>query len=105
MLKAPENAGIIVTESYAMVPTAAVSGFYFSHPEADYFAVGKMARIRWKIMRSAKAGHWRKQKNGWRRFWHMKDMDKTLDLQSSGSNQGGSLKAKSLSALPSLSPG
>ena len=44
LLKAPENAGIIVTESYAMVPTAAVSGFYFSHPEADYFAVGKIGR-------------------------------------------------------------
>lgn len=44
LLKAPENAGIIVTESYAMVPTAAVSGFYFSHPEADYFAVGKINR-------------------------------------------------------------
>ncbi|MDQ3186679.1 MAG: methionine synthase [Pseudomonadota bacterium] len=42
LLKAPENAGIIVTESYAMMPTAAVSGFYFSHPEADYFAVGKI---------------------------------------------------------------
>ncbi len=44
LLKAPENSGIIVTESYAMVPTAAVSGFYFSHPEADYFAVGKIGR-------------------------------------------------------------
>ncbi|SET64002.1 methionine synthase (B12-dependent) [Nitrosospira multiformis] len=44
MLKAPENAGIIVTESFAMVPTAAVSGFYFSHPEARYFAVGKIAK-------------------------------------------------------------
>jgi 5-methyltetrahydrofolate--homocysteine methyltransferase len=44
LLKAPENAGIIVTESYAMVPTAAVSGFYFSHPEADYFAVGKIGK-------------------------------------------------------------
>ena len=44
LLKAPENANIIVTESYAMVPTAAVSGFYFSHPEADYFAVGKINR-------------------------------------------------------------
>ncbi len=42
LLKAPENAGIIITESYAMIPTAAVSGFYFSHPEADYFAVGKI---------------------------------------------------------------
>jgi 5-methyltetrahydrofolate--homocysteine methyltransferase len=44
MLKAPENSGIIVTESYAMIPTAAVSGFYFSHPEADYFAVGKIGK-------------------------------------------------------------
>jgi 5-methyltetrahydrofolate--homocysteine methyltransferase len=44
MLKAPENAGIIITESYAMVPTAAVSGFYFSHPEADYFAIGKIGK-------------------------------------------------------------
>ncbi len=42
LLKAPENAGIIITESYAMIPTAAVSGFYFSHPEANYFAVGKI---------------------------------------------------------------
>jgi 5-methyltetrahydrofolate--homocysteine methyltransferase len=44
LIKAPENAGIIITESYAMVPTAAVSGFYFSHPEADYFAVGKIGK-------------------------------------------------------------
>ncbi|MBA4143476.1 MAG: methionine synthase [Nitrosospira sp.] len=44
LLKAPENAGIIITESYAMVPTAAVSGFYFSHPDADYFAVGKIGK-------------------------------------------------------------
>jgi len=44
LLRAPENAGIVVTESYAMIPTAAVSGFYFSHPEAKYFAVGKVDR-------------------------------------------------------------
>lgn len=44
LLKAPENAGIIVTESYAMVPTAAVSGFYFSHPKSSYFAVGKVGK-------------------------------------------------------------
>ena len=41
LLKAPE-VGIILTESYAMLPTAAVSGFYFSHPESAYFAVGKV---------------------------------------------------------------
>ncbi len=36
--------GITLTESYAMWPPAAVSGFYFSHPEAQYFAVGKIDR-------------------------------------------------------------
>ena len=33
-----------LTESFAMVPGAAVSGFYFSHPEARYFGTGKIAR-------------------------------------------------------------
>jgi len=41
----PERAiGIRLTESYAMFPTAAVSGFYFSHPKAHYFGVGKIDR-------------------------------------------------------------
>jgi len=44
LLKAPVNAGITLTESYAMLPTAAVSGFYFAHPEAKYFAVGKIGK-------------------------------------------------------------
>ena len=39
-----ENAGIHLTESFAMLPTAAVSGFYFSHPESDYFGIGKIGR-------------------------------------------------------------
>ncbi|RMG28327.1 MAG: methionine synthase, partial [Gammaproteobacteria bacterium] len=38
------NAGISLTESFAMVPTAAVSGWYFSHPQSRYFAVGKINR-------------------------------------------------------------
>jgi 5-methyltetrahydrofolate--homocysteine methyltransferase len=42
ILKAPEHSGITLTESYAMYPTAAVSGFYFSHPDSQYFAVGKI---------------------------------------------------------------
>ena len=33
-----------LTESYAMFPTAAVSGFYFSHPDSKYFSVGMIAR-------------------------------------------------------------
>ena len=36
------NAGIRLTETFAMYPTAAVSGWYFSHPEARYFEVGKI---------------------------------------------------------------
>jgi 5-methyltetrahydrofolate--homocysteine methyltransferase len=36
--------GLRLTESFAMYPTAAVSGFYFSHPEAKYFSVGKIDR-------------------------------------------------------------
>jgi len=41
LLDAPKL-GITLTESYAMWPAAAVSGFYFSHPESQYFAVGKI---------------------------------------------------------------
>jgi 5-methyltetrahydrofolate--homocysteine methyltransferase len=44
LLEAEKRAGIIITESFAMVPTAAVSGFYFAHPESDYFAVGKIGK-------------------------------------------------------------
>ncbi len=43
-LNATENAGIVITESFAMVPTAAVSGFYFSHPDSSFFAVGKIGK-------------------------------------------------------------
>ncbi|MFP4131868.1 MAG: methionine synthase, partial [Thiohalospira sp.] len=43
-LNVEENTGIQLTESKAMVPTASVSGWYFAHPEARYFAVGKINR-------------------------------------------------------------
>ena len=39
-----ETAGISLTESFAMLPTAAVSGFYFAHPEASYFGVARIDR-------------------------------------------------------------
>jgi 5-methyltetrahydrofolate--homocysteine methyltransferase len=44
LLDAENRAGISLTESFAMWPTAAVSGWYFSHPQAHYFAVGKIDR-------------------------------------------------------------
>lgn len=36
--------GMTLTEGYAMLPTAAVSGFYFSHPASRYFGVGKVEK-------------------------------------------------------------
>jgi 5-methyltetrahydrofolate--homocysteine methyltransferase len=44
MLKAQDNAGIVLTESQAMLPTSAVSGFYFAHPESQYFGVARIGR-------------------------------------------------------------
>ncbi len=44
LLQAPERIGVSLTEHYAMLPMASVSGFYFSHPEARYFAVAKIGR-------------------------------------------------------------
>ena len=44
LLDVEASIGLRLTESYAMYPTAAVSGFYFSHPDARYFAVGKVGR-------------------------------------------------------------
>ena len=44
LLDPETHAGMTLTESYAMLPTAAVSGWYFSHPEAKYFGTGKLAK-------------------------------------------------------------
>jgi 5-methyltetrahydrofolate--homocysteine methyltransferase len=44
LLDVERRVGIWLTESKAMVPTAAVSGLYFSHPEARYFTIGKIGR-------------------------------------------------------------
>jgi 5-methyltetrahydrofolate--homocysteine methyltransferase len=44
LLDAPANAGMLLTESCAMMPAAAVSGFYIGHPGAAYFAIPKIGR-------------------------------------------------------------
>jgi 5-methyltetrahydrofolate--homocysteine methyltransferase len=44
LLDVEKKAGIKLTESYAMYPTAAVSGWYFAHPEARYINIGKIDR-------------------------------------------------------------
>jgi 5-methyltetrahydrofolate--homocysteine methyltransferase len=44
LLEAQKNAGMQLTESFAMHPGASVSGLYFSHPDAKYFGVGQIGR-------------------------------------------------------------
>jgi 5-methyltetrahydrofolate--homocysteine methyltransferase len=44
LLQAEKNTGIRLTESYAMYPAAAVSGLYFAHPQARYFAVDRITK-------------------------------------------------------------
>ncbi len=43
LLNMEESIGVSLTSSYAMYPTSSVSGFYFAHPEAKYFGLGKIA--------------------------------------------------------------
>ena len=44
LLQPDERIGLKLTESYAMYPTAAVSGWYFAHPQSQYFGTGKIGR-------------------------------------------------------------
>jgi len=44
LLKAEDNAQMHLTESLAMTPAASVSGFYFAHPQARYFGLGKISK-------------------------------------------------------------
>jgi len=44
LLDATNSCGVELSDSYAMTPASSVSGFYYSHPEAKYFAVGKIGR-------------------------------------------------------------
>jgi 5-methyltetrahydrofolate--homocysteine methyltransferase len=44
LLCGEKNAGVSLTESYAMFPGASVSGLYFAHPNARYFAIDRIAK-------------------------------------------------------------
>lgn len=44
LMNVEQEAGIKLTESFAMYPAAAVSGFYFSHPDSKYFGLGKIQK-------------------------------------------------------------
>jgi 5-methyltetrahydrofolate--homocysteine methyltransferase len=44
LIQPDDKVGISITESFAMLPTASVSGFYMAHPEARYFGTGKIQK-------------------------------------------------------------
>src|SRR5690606_24103805 len=44
LLHAEEHTGIVLSDSFAMSPGASVSGYYFSHPQARYFGLGRIER-------------------------------------------------------------
>jgi 5-methyltetrahydrofolate--homocysteine methyltransferase len=44
MMDVHHTTRITLTESFAMLPTAAVSGFYFGHPQSEYFGVARIGR-------------------------------------------------------------
>ncbi len=64
LLDATANAGIELTEGFAMYPAAAVSGWYFSHPDSQYFVVGRITKeqvedyAKRKGWTLAEAEHW-----------------------------------------------
>ena len=55
LLNAEENIGVTLTEHFAMMPAAAVSGFYFSHPDSQYFATGKIGKDQVESLAERKA--------------------------------------------------
>ncbi|MEJ0000773.1 MAG: vitamin B12 dependent-methionine synthase activation domain-containing protein, partial [Verrucomicrobiota bacterium] len=44
VLAGEKNAGVTLTENFAMSPASSVSGFYFAHPQAKYFGIGMISR-------------------------------------------------------------
>ena len=60
----PKNAGIELTENFAMTPPSSVSGLYFSHPQSVYFGLGRIDRdqvedyARRKVMSVAETERW-----------------------------------------------
>ena len=69
LLDVERNTGIQLTETFAMLPTAAVSGWYFSHPGARYSRWGRSPVTRWRTTRPARAGRWGRPNGGCRRIW------------------------------------
>lgn len=76
LLGATDNTGVHLTEHFAMYPTAAVSGWYFSHPQAKYFGVGKIGED--QVAHFAQRKGWSKQET---ERWLQPNLDYDPDNQ------------------------
>jgi 5-methyltetrahydrofolate--homocysteine methyltransferase len=65
LLDATKHTGITLTEGLAMSPAAAVSGFYFAHPQSKYFGIGRVAKDQIADLARRKGEPW----NGWNAGW------------------------------------
>ena len=75
-----QRAGITLTESFAMLPAASVSGYYFWRPEAQYFGVGQdRARPGGGLRPAEGDGPSTRWSAGWRRIWGMSDRPRVRD--------------------------
>ena len=69
LVEATAKTGVKLTESFAMWPAAAVSGFYFSHPGRSTSRSENSVATRSRTTRAAKAWTWRRSRNGCHRIW------------------------------------
>jgi 5-methyltetrahydrofolate--homocysteine methyltransferase len=79
LLGATKNTGVYLTEHFAMYPTAAVSGWYFAHPQAKYFGVGKIGED--QVVNIAQRKGWSKQEA---EKWLRPNLDYDPDIQTAG---------------------
>lgn len=82
LLGATDNTGVHLTEHFAMYPTAAVSGWYFSHPQAKYFGVGKIGED--QVAHFAQRKGWSKQEA---ERWLQPNLDYDPDNQKADKNR------------------
>ena len=69
ILDAPSRVGMELSEHFAMLPAASVSGLYFAHPEARYFGLGRIGKDQVEDYARARDGPWTRQKRGWPQAW------------------------------------
>ena len=69
LLDAERQIGVQLTETLAMVPAASICGLYFAHPQARYFAVGRLARDQVESYAARKGFRWPKRRSGSAPIW------------------------------------